>query len=269
MTRKAILNLTARKKQDNMSLATNVNPVGGGTAAYTTGPAILTGAAANQSGQVTYLFPWCATARDLTAGNDGQISNVAEKASRTATTCFMVGLKESCEIQTNDGLAWQWRRICFTFKGPFPMTFSDSQRIFLENANGYSRVVNNIIESDQVTIANLIFTGNLGSQDYVDFMTAKVDTTRVTIKYDRTRTIAAGNESGVIRKYNMWHPMRKNLVYDEDETGATVTNAAFSTQGKQGMGDYYVIDMFRSRYGAPTTSRLLFQPQSTLYWHEK
>ena len=46
-----------------------------------------------------------------------------------------------------------------------------------------------------------------------------MDTTRVNLKYDKVRRITSGNDAGVIKRFKMWHPMRKNLRYDEDEEG--------------------------------------------------
>lgn len=62
--------------------------------------------------------------------------------------------------------------------------------------------------------------------------------------------------------------MNKNLVFSNDEAGETETSDAFSTVGKAGMGDFYIYDIFQS-IGTDAAQHLAFEPQATLYWHEK
>jgi len=184
----------------------------------------------------------------------------------------MVGLKEAIEIQVSTGMPWQWRRICFTFKGPLGLTYDSGTAIATETSNGWVRVVNQIAGDpgggQQYILFEKLFKGQ-NTSDWNDVMTAKVDNTRVTLKYDSTVSLASGNEDGFIRKYNRWHSMRKTLVYDDDELGGASTARTLSTEGKAGMGDYYVLDMFRARQGSATTDQLSFRPEATLYWHEK
>lgn len=113
MTRKSLLNMTSEKKRDKMLNYTNVtssSQTGSGT--FTSAPAILTGGSSTP-----FVAVWCATARDNTTSSTDRIGNKFDVATRTASLCYMVGLKETIEIQVADGLPWQWRRICFTFKG--------------------------------------------------------------------------------------------------------------------------------------------------------
>lgn len=113
-----------------------------------------------------------------------------------------------------------------------------------------------------------IFEGTF-SRDYLTYMEAKVDSTRVSCKYDRTITLSSGNERGVWRHYNMWHPMNKNLVYDDDEHGDAVQESQVSVNSKLGMGDYYVVDLFQPSVTGTDQERLSVQMTSMLYWHEK
>jgi len=106
--------------------------------------------------------------------------------------------------------------------------------------------------------------------DYINVMTAKTDNSDVTIKYDKTVTIASGNQEGVQRNHKRYHPMNKTLVYETLEQGEQVNIDNMSTPGKPGMGDYYVVDFFQARYlSQADTGDLIFDPRSTLYWHEK
>jgi len=264
MSKRAILNTTSRKKQDNMHVYTNVTaavPQGG--TSYTSGPAVLTGTQ-------QYIFPWCVTARDYTRDTGNVRGLISDQATRTAQTCFMRGLSENIEIVTNDGMPWQWRRICFTLKG----TFLTSQTgagfgYYIETSVGYQRSVVTAYGNPIVgAIQAAVFKGAAGV-DWSNIMTAPTDNTTVSIKYDKTVTIAAGNEEGTIRNYRRWHPMNQNLVYADDEQGGSEASAVYSTTGKPGMGDYYVVDIFQPRAGATTASQLRFEPSARLYWHEK
>lgn len=271
MSKRKILNVTSEKKRDKMLTWTNTtaaNPSGGTT--YSANPAILAGGS-----PTIYCFPFCATARDNTTGVGG--TNGAgikyDASTRTSTTCYMVGLKERLEIQVADGLPWQWRRICFTAKGKATLnsalpTPGSSFAPTIEISVGFTRVINGLNATQQSAFYALLFQGTF-NDDWVDPMTAQLDRERITVKYDKTCTIASGNEDGVIRAYNRWHPMRHNLVYDDDETGGTTTPAAFSALGKAGMGDYWVVDFFKPRIGSSSTNQLSFNAESTLYWHEK
>ena len=44
-----------------------------------------------------------------------------------------------------------------------------------------------------------------GNIDWQDPTTAKVDTRRVTLHYDKTVTINSGNSNGVFRTFKRWH----------------------------------------------------------------
>ena len=63
--------------------------------------------------------------------------------------------------------------------------------------------------------------------------------------------------------------MNHNLVYGDDEVGGQEATTLFSTEGKAGMGDYYVVDLFQPSFGAGESDTLYFRPQATLYWHER
>ncbi|UPW41825.1 capsid protein [Peromfec virus RodF5_34] len=277
MSKKRILNITSEKKRDTMLNWTNssaATQVGGAT--YVTDPAIVTG---GTSSNQAATFLWCATARDNTVNSTNNIGTKFASSTRTSSSPYMVGLKESIEIQCNTGMPWQWRRICFTMKGlPLVPNSTVSGNIFsaaMETSNGWTRVMNQVLGNSgadpMYTLYAVLFKGQVNS-DWTDPFTAATDNNRVTIKYDKTITLASGNEDGFIRRYDRWHPMRKTLVYDDDETGNlnTAMNAAIrSVEGKAGMGDYYVMDMFRARQGSAATDQLSVRPEATLYWHEK
>lgn len=250
----------------NYTNATAAAQTGSGT--YLAQPAIITGGTS-----IPYVAVWCATSRDNDTSTTGRIGNKFDSATRTASSCFMVGLKEAIEIQVADGLPWQWRRICFTYKGSttasgFLPTPTSSYYPALETSNGVVRLVNGLTEAQQTAFFVLLFQGSQNN-DWTDPLTAKLDSERISVKYDKVCTVASGNEQGVIRRYNRWHPMRHNLMYDDDESGGTTAPRGFSVQSKVGMGDYWVIDIIKPRTGSTGSNQLLFNCESTLYWHEK
>jgi len=263
MNRKALLNITSEKKKDDMLYATNVvTPRNPANTAYLNTPAVLQGGSNTE-----YAFLWVATGRENQTDIAGGRGTKLNEATRTSSLCYMRGLKERIELITTTSLPWQWRRICFTSKGDVPAP-TTSTVFSMFTSNGYQRVVNEITGAIKTLVYGSVYDGTSGS-DWIDPMIAKVDTQRVTLKYDKVRTIATGNQSGMIRMFNMWHPMNKNLRYDDDETGGGTTTAPYSVTAKEGMGDYYVMDLFRPLTGSATTDLLTFAPQATLYWHER
>ena len=224
---------------------------------------------------------WNATQRTRTTVAAGDPGVVTDPSTRTATTCFMRGLKERILIETSGSGQWLWRRICFTFTSPFfyrdnnDLLETTQARYSLETSNGYQRAIpmfNNVPGSlDQALIVQLeayLFKGAEGV-DWVSPFTAKTHGDRVTIKFDTTFQIKSQSDASVTKKFNLWHPMNRNLVYDEDESGGGQGQGSLSANIKSSMGDYYVYDMFRPALGTPSTEQLQFNPAATLYWGER
>lgn len=192
----------------------------------------------------------------------------------------MRGLKEKIRITTNDGTQWLWRRVCFTWRGSELYQQSQTGLTFAlavgtNPGSTFSRVVNdaNNATGSQATalrnaIIGLIFKGFAGI-DWVNYFSAPIDHDLVSVKYDKTVSIASGNQNGKQRVYNRWHPMNKNLTYADDEQGDFTYAVGNSTRANKGMGDYYVIDMFTSAAPQTDNSALAFAPEASLYWHEK
>ncbi|ALC76162.1 capsid protein [Poaceae associated gemycircularvirus 1] len=277
MTKRRILNATSRKKRDTMLAASNTNSAGsplpntGTRAIVYGGTSPPTGSSYNGG-----FFLWCATARDLTI-NSGPAGAVAQEATRTATTCYMRGLSEKLRVQTNSPAPWFWRRICFTIQAAFGVaapgdsptnTYSD----YLENSNGFTRLwLNQNINSQGNTtagITNIVFKGAVG-RDWRDLISAPVDTRRVNLKYDKTRVFRSGNQSGIVRELKLWHPMNRNLVYDDDEVADVENTSVYSVVDKRGMGNYYVLDIIQPGEASSASDLLLIDSTSSLYWHEK
>lgn len=275
---KRILNITSRKKRDTMLAFTNTTNTG---AISSSGP-VAGPAYANGANPYT-AFIWCATARGLVQFSGGS-NTIVQEASRTATTCYMRGLSEHVRIQTSSGLPWIWRRIAFKAKNNIFSVADPTDtgsgptgyRTNLETSNGYQRLFWQMTGTPSSTpnlgsfnaVVDILFKGAQGI-DFVDFTLAHVDTRRVDLAYDKTVRVSSGNASGVLREYKRWHPMNKNLVYNDDEQGEVQTTQGFSVKDKQGMGDYYIIDFFTPGTGSSGSDILQLSANSTLYWHEK
>lgn len=251
MSRRRLLNVTSKKKQDNMVNAATA-PDGSNVAIR---PYTMDGGGGT-------VFLWACTARD-------RVSNAnlpTADSVRESQTCFMRGLKEHIRVSTNDATSWGWRRICFTAKGLYAgqTTTVDS----LETSAGWVRLLTNVVTTGYyAAVVAELFKGTQ-NVDWDSVTTAKTDSTKFKIWYDKTRIINSGSSGGVIRDYKMWFPMNKNLVYDDDENGENEVPARYSTIGRPGMGDYYVMDFFLPNV-IGTAHTLTFGTEATLYWHEK
>ncbi|UJO02116.1 Cap [Molossus molossus associated gemykibivirus 3] len=248
-SRRRILNLTSRKKQDNMlPYATNQDGSGGTPTSF--------GIPASTGG----VFIWNATARD-------RVSSSAESNAvslRTSDVCFMRGLKERIILTPNNDTAWRWRRITFTIKGDVFGPIGNR----IETSRGWNRLLVNSAGSTTLQSLQTVLFQGVQNVDWMDQFTAKVDTGRVDLKSDVTRILASGNSKGKFHRFNLWYPMNKNLVYANDENGEGETLDVLSTNSKHGMGDYYVVDFF-SGLSTSAADTLDFNPEATLYWHEK
>ncbi|AWU66517.1 capsid protein [Bark beetle-associated genomovirus 4] len=269
MSRRSILNVTSRKKQDNMLSWSNKNNAGNNQAVATGGLYV--------NGLAGYsMCVFCPTARSLTTASATNL--LVDQADRTSTTCFMRGYKENLRIQTSSPLPWLWRRIVFATKGPtfYVSSAADTPTIkftpYSDTSVGMARLWFDLqYNSSPATVKamnTIIFKGNQ-DQDWNDVITAKVDPSRITVMSDRTCAIKTTNSNGHFSERKLWYPMNKNLVYDDDEAGAAVASSYYSTDAKPGMGDVYVVDYVVPGVGGATSDIINFNATATLYWHEK
>jgi hypothetical protein len=252
VSRRRILNLTSKKKQDNRLQANYI----GNTWVPVTSYGIL-------ASTITVSL-YAPTVMDRDTPNP--LANLP--SFRDSQVCYMRGYKENVTLVTADESPWQWRRICFTMKGPSFVNQSTIQDgIAIQIApQGYVRPFINVQPTLRDALYGYVFKGQDG-RDWNDPFLAKVDTQRITLKSDITRTMHPNGEGGFIKSYHLWHPMNRNLIYNEDESGTDVLNFGYSALGKAGMGDYYIMDLFRSNQA--DSSAMQIQMAGTLYWHEK
>lgn len=134
------------------------------------------------------------------------------------------------------------------------------------DSSGYRRVLNQVVTG--AIYDDIIWEGRQGV-DWNNFGVAKVDSKRLNVVYDKTVTINSGNQSGAIRDFRIWHPINKTLIYDDEEAGGDETLSAWSVTDKRGCGDMFVMDIIFPTIAVTQNSYLRFNPQATLYWHEK
>jgi len=303
LSKRRILDMTSIKKRDVLVPTTNatLDPLLPSEAL----PAILGSGRPTppRTPAYTYVLPWIPTYRQpTTVGNTNTTKN-----NMTTGNPYYKGLSENITISVTGGIPWQWRRICFTYKGNslvrtfeyptggtgspnatfaplsfYKNTFDSETGIFrplYDIASYYGETggpTTSTPRALQVLYQTLFqgstsqFRDDVVNTDWINVMTAKTDNSEVNIKYDKTVTISSGNEEGVQRNYKRYHPMNKTVNYESFEFGNDTTYQPFSTSSKPGMGDYYVIDFFQARYGSDADSgNLIFDPRATMYWHEK
>lgn len=214
-------------------------------------------------GRVTII--WCANERDR--GDPGP--DPSSEAIRASKTIFFRGVKEQVVLRTNTSVSWRWLRICFALKGI--NGFIPAIRTGVETNNGWARAMVDLSSVAAGTVRNqlesLLFEG-AGGTDWVSPFSAKVDNSRVTLLYRHMRLLNSGNNNGRFFKHNQWLPVNKNIMYNDDEIGQDTNDSTRSVLSKPGIGDIFFVDFFECS-SASSSDSLNFEPQATIYWHEK
>ena len=270
MSRKRVLNIASRKKRNGMMSWTNTNSSGAGVTTAQ-GPTYV---AANGNTTVAPgFYIWSPTAMILITANAA--NTIVDDMDRTSTVCYMRGLSEHIRYQTSTSVPWYWRRVCFTTKDPLfgsSASPTNPELPYVDTSNGIERLWLNLpVNGSNAWIAQIqgvLFKGSLG-QDWNDPIIAPIDTSRVTLKYDKTRLLRSGNSNGIIGEAKLWHPMNSNLRYEDDETGASTTTKYMSVDSKIGMGNYFVVDIFNNGAGGTSSDVIRIDSNATMYWHEK
>lgn len=267
LSRKRIMEMTSRKKRDNMRMV-NV-PVYGGVGQSGSGINLSSAPTTDPTSNRVNFLLWGSTQRRPTIPNP----SVFARAERTSTECYMKGLSERVRVVTSGADEWEWRRITFCFRGP---GISSIQTPNFINTDGVYRLLYNASQDStgtnasllQSTVYGILFAG-VFQRDWDDPMIAGIDKLRVDLKSDRTRFIRSGNQNPVSKIYKNWYPMNKNIFYDDDENGPSENSSSYSVADKRGMGDYYVLDIVRCTNPSSGGAQLFFETDTTLYWHEK
>lgn len=265
MSTRVLLNKTSQKKRDNMLSYTNTTYDDPFSTTYTGTGAVMRFPVGQTNPGSEFFYVWNATARPAET-SDGQRGSKIDVSLRTSESIYAKGLRERITLETNNSAPWEWRRICFTSKDDFGQTDPDTATFFRQTSSGMVRMLSAL--SEGVYLQSELFEGER-NQDWLSVFTAPLSRKNFSIKYDKTRIIRSTNNSGTIREYKLWHPMESNLAYREEQYGETMTESAVSVTGRVGMGNYYVIDMFRKHGNNDDQSTLTFTPEATFFWHEK
>lgn len=263
MPRRRILDVTTRKCRDTMLSYTNVdelNPAGAGLGAIQAKDMV--------GGTGTfYSSIWIPTARPAVE-NTG-VKGAPLSPLRHRSEIFAKGVKENILFETSTARPWRWRRICFWAKGD--VIYGDATDPATSQFFRFDDTVGMVRSSNAIGSGfpgEYIFKGT-ENIDWLDRMTAPVDTDHIKPVYDKTVTLRSGNDAGMSQTIKMWHPMNKTIVYNDEERGFQVIPTALSTSGRRGAGDFYIYDLFQVATGSTETDILRFQPNATFYWHEK
>lgn len=216
----------------------------------------------DKPGNVVRFHLWPATARTSVTTIPTEAPSKRQKSS-----CFMVGIKEETHFEVQTGTPWEWRQIVFSAKGLGELDWIDNYVAFNQNF-GYMRSQNEMTLTNQGVLSSVLFAGVQGV-DFIGYMNAPLDRNRFTVHRDRTRQIKGGNDSGQIKLYKDWLPIRKNLHYDDTEQGSEIIPSRWSRLGKAGVGDIFYLDLFRTLSTADSVDLLTWRSNATLYWHER
>lgn len=212
-----------------------------------------------------FMFIFNATGRPG-ENSTGQRGSKMDTSLRTSESIYAVGIKERIQLETNNAAPWTWRRICFTSKDDFGEADPDTSSYFRRTSNGMVRLVSAQETPDYLN--DQLFEGERNI-DWLSPLTAPVSRKHFSVKYDKVRTIRSTNNSGQIRTMSLWHNMGHNIVYEGEQEGETMVDSSVSVTGRAGMGNYYIIDIFRKHGPNDDVSTLTFTPEATFYWHEK
>lgn len=262
MSTRRVRNLAARKCRDNM-LSTPRNDAGEVQPAQ---PYLMTGGTSYR-----FLFsPSFRSVGSIIGPEERQIS--ASAAERWKSKCYMRGYKETVELETNDSSSWLWRRIVFTTLGwGAPLADYIAANV---TQRGYGRLMYNLDNGQHDVLLGDAYSRLFEGQrtlDWVNPLTAKVDSRRIRVISDTLRTIQSPNsESGRYQVTKRWYPVNKSIIYDDDENG---TAHKFSVGWASGAaqanaGDLFVFDMFDAATDATEETTLAMGTSGTYYWHE-
>ena len=220
---------------------------------------------------------WCATFRHQFTGN----ANPGQ--SREKNQVYWKGIKEKITVRTDTNAPVRWRRIVFEAPVLPDMTavptgsyvaytaMPDKGAIADDNDQGatyaYYRAFKSQGEPQRAAIEDLIFRGRRGV-DWTDHMAASVDTAQARVLYDKVIRFGSSADSGVIRNFNMWHPLEKNMSYIGDEFGATMAQSnGFANAQRGTLGNVFIWDLFD--WTPQGVGTMLVNSDACCYWHER
>ncbi|QCW23622.1 MAG: capsid protein [Genomoviridae sp.] len=261
MTRRRVVDISSRKCHDNM-ISLGVDAAGN--------PLTEPGAPYNMTGEKLWAFCFAPSARS------SEWTEASGEYQRHMTRTWSRGYKEFSTFETGGAANWQWRRIVFTTKfklyQAFPLGTVEKYYDGSVPINGQTRAIFDFTQSSAANIQTfyILFEGSRGV-DYSDVFSAKTNKKFVRVISDKVRQLKGGNDAAHFHNYRDWFSNNSTLVYNEKESGDRKpdSNAAkFSTGGREGEGDMYVVDLFACANGG-TANQARWVPSGKYYWHER
>nr|QXN75552.1 MAG: capsid protein [Genomoviridae sp.] len=233
------------------------------------------GSAITLTGNSTWGIIWNASGRSLGRFNQESAMYPTE-ADRHKSRVYFRGVQERLSFETNTDAHWIHRRVVFLDQGETMRQYMppDTAQTLLGQA-GYVRPMWAVLNAAGATepgatswneISDEIFDGS-HSLDWSNHMTAKMDSQKVKVLYDRISPIRSGNDRGTWKIRKMWHPVNRTLVYDDDQQGNEINTSPWSAGTRQSCGDVIVMDLFTCADGTET-DELRMGSEATVYWHE-
>jgi hypothetical protein len=266
MTKRAVVAIASVKKRDTMM---SRNVIDGGN--FGSVNSVLNGVL------------WCATARPLSGINPNSTST------RSSSKCWMKGIAERIAFESDTSDPWDWRRIIFTVKGPFPeSSLPQTQYTYFEtdfpsttplsppggitnpnNAPGNIRVgrsVSTLSPAQLLFVTRGLMRGTRG-MDYLDPFLGVPDSENYSILSDKVTHMRSGNDSSLLKDVKFYHRLGRTIHYADVESGNITAPAGFSSNSLNTMGDVYIFYMYKQLGAAP--ANLTWNSTTTLYWHER
>jgi len=203
-------------------------------------------------------------------------NNYNYAASRTSTSTYVVGLKETYRFVPNNESVWWHRRIVFSYKSAIGIpAIAQQLGVQASSAATTVRPFRDLSGSSDANWAaattqvyGLVFQGEIGV-DWQDPMKARTDRTRVNIHSDKFTALKSGNDTAAPAMRSHYTPIKRSVVYDDREEGTNVIPSPFSVDSKLGLGNIYVFDLFHCPAPEDDGVDMAITTNSTYYWHEK
>lgn len=203
-------------------------------------------------------------------------NNYNYASSRTATSTYVVGLKETYRFVPNNESVWWHRRIVFSYKSAIGIpdiaqemgVQASPQATTVRPFRDLSGSSDPNWAAATTQVYGLVFQGEVGV-DWQDPMKAKTDRSRVNIHSDKFTTLRSGNDTAAPALRNHYTPIKRSVVYDDREQGTSVIPSPFSVDSKLGLGNIFVFDLFHCPAPEDDGVDMAISSNSTYYWHEK
>ncbi|QCX35070.1 capsid protein [Blackfly genomovirus 7] len=273
MTRKRLITTMSSKKRDTMlsAAAVGVNPSPQNTKVV--GQKLTINPIPTNTSAGVHMSVFMPSYRGLVPNNYSFL------AARDRHTDVGKGISETYQLNPSDASMWQWRRVVVHYKGDFNNTPpSVFQNIGAQNAAGGATYRFFTDMTGDTTggftafydsVNDVLFRGIL-TTDWLNPLLAKIDTARVTVLSDVSRSLSSQNDSPRPRFIKTYVPVNRTLQYDDEENGTSVTPSFVAVENKIGIGNIYVFDFFGCSAPISTvSSQLSVTSQMTYYWHEK